>query len=165
MRPGQRPDFVSICFTLLCLQHLCSNDAWRDDPCEPVDFLIGPCMHLWVLTTCIFPSRAHIHARILWYFISKVLLTCVLRINIVPVLRYLIAHPSGMEQLENETQTSKDVNGGTAPGNGILSAEPRHQDQELSRGIAERGHRWSHDQLWTMLSMCICSAYALFILF
>jgi hypothetical protein len=46
-----------------------------------------------------------------------------------------------MEQLENETQTSKDVNGGTALGNGIFSAEPRHQDQELSRGTAERGHR------------------------
>jgi hypothetical protein len=38
-----------------------------------------------------------------------------------------MAHPS-------ETQTSKDVNGGTALGNGIFSAEPRHQDQELSTG-------------------------------
>ena len=87
-----------------------------------------------MLTIYIFPSQTHIHTHILGHFISKVLLTCILRINIVPVLCYLIAHPSEMEQLENETQTSKDVNESTARGNGIFSAEPRHQDRELSTG-------------------------------
>ena len=45
-----------------------------------------------------------------------------------------MAHPSEMEQLENETQTSKDVNESTVLSNGIFSAEPRHQDQESSTG-------------------------------
>ena len=131
------PDNVPLCFNIF---HFVvpptpvSNNAWRNDPCEPVDFLISPCIHFLVLTICIFPSQFHIHTHISGHLISKALLTCILRINIVLVLCYLMAHPNEMEQLENETQTSQDVNESTALGNGVFSAEPRHQDQESSTG-------------------------------